>query len=107
MSAVSPIEFAIGDRCILHGQVALMAGHGTYSNITMNLLGPLAEHGLSVRTAYLQYTPAGASVQLEDNAPGYCSTGMDGIHMPFVAKSMIPNDISSSSHTRDDYAAGE
>ena len=36
---VSPIEFAIGDRCIRHGQVALMAGHGIDSNITMNLLG--------------------------------------------------------------------
>ena len=104
---MSPIEFAIGDRCIRHGQVALMAGHGTDSNITMNLLGLLAERALSVRTAHLQYTPAGASGELEDNAPGYCSTGMDQIHMSFVAKSMIPHDMSSSSHTRDEYAAGE
>ena len=105
---MSPIEFAIGDRCIRHGQVALMAGHGTDSNITMNLLSLLAERALSVRTAHLQYTPAGASVQLEDNAPGYCSTGMDRLmHMPFVAKSMLPHVMSSSSHTRDDYAAGE
>ena len=74
----------------------------------MNLLGLLAERVLSVRTAHLQYTPAGASVQLEDNAPGYCSTGMDRLmHMPFVAKSMLPHVMSSSSHTRDDYAAGE
>ena len=104
---MSPIEFAIGDRCIRHGQVALMAGHGTDSNITMNLLSLLAERALSVRTAHLQYTPAGAFAEREGNAPGCCFTGMDRMHMPFVAKRKVPKGMGSSSHTRDDYAAGE